>query len=208
MASRNANDGISLLQTADGASESITASLQRMNELALQASNGTMNDSQRSMLNQEFQQNLQGINQIAESTSFNGQNLLNGDISNINIALGESSSQLNLPNLTSDGLSITGLDISNSANASNALGGLATAIEQLSTQRSGFGAQQNGLTSAFENIQSQNVNSSAARSQINDTNYAKAMTEQVRQNVLQDSAIAMQAQTNQSRASVLQLLNS
>ena len=108
MATRNANDGISLLQTADGASESITASLQRMNELAIQASNGTLNDSQRNALNQEFQQNLQGINQIAENTSFNNQNLLNGENSSLNIALGESGSQINLPNLTSDGLAISG----------------------------------------------------------------------------------------------------
>ena len=208
MATRNASDGISLLQTADGASESITASLQRMNELAIQASNGTLNDSQRNVLNQEFQQNLQGINQIAENTSFNNQNLLNGENSSLNIALGETGSQINLPNLTSDGLAISGLDISNPANAATALGGLSSAIEQLSTSRSEFGAQQNGLTSAVDNMQNQNINAYAARSQINDTDFARSLTEQVRLNVQQDSAIAMQAQGNQSRASVLQLLNS
>ncbi|HHT00328.1 MAG TPA: flagellin-like protein [Thiomicrospira sp.] len=208
MATRNANEGISLLQTADGASSSINSYLQSMNELAIQASNGTLNDSQRNILNQEFQQNIQGITQIAESTSFNNQNLLNGDNSSIDIALGESNSQLNLPNFTIDGLAISGLDISNSANAATAIDGITTAIEQLGIQRSELGAQQNGLSSAIDNLQNQNVNTFAARSQINDTDYARALSEQVRQNVLQDSAIAMQAQTNQSRASVLQLLNS
>ncbi|MDX1352047.1 MAG: flagellin [Thiomicrorhabdus sp.] len=208
MGVQNANSGISLLQTADGASNSINGYLQRMSELAVQASNGTLNDTQRNSLNQEFQQNLQGINQIAESTSFNGQTLLNGDTSNINIALGDSNASLNLPTLTTDGLAVSGLDISNPANAATAIQNLGSAIEQLGIQRSEFGAQQSGLSAYIDNAQGQNINNFAARSQINDTNYAQAITEQVRQNVLQDSNIAMQAQTNQSRASVLQLLNS
>lgn len=205
---QNANSGISLLQTADGASSSITSYLQRMNELAIQASNGTLNDSQRNSLNQEFQQSIQGINQVSESASFNNQSLLNGEIQSLNISLGESSSTISLPNLSSDGLSINGLDISNFSGASSALSSISSALEQIGTQRSEFGAQQNGLTSAIDNIQSQNVNAYAARSQINDSDYARSMTEQVRFNILQDSAIAMQSQNNQSKASVLQLLNS
>lgn len=208
MSVQNANSGISLLQTADGAGSSINSYLMRMNELAVQASSGTLNNSQRNMLNQEFQQNLQGINQIAGTTSFNGQNLLNGDTSNMNIALGDSNTTLNLPNMTSDGLAISGLSINNPTNASTALESLATAIEQIGSQRANFGAQQNGLTAYIDNAQTQNINSNASRSQINDTNYAQAVTNQVKQNILQDSAIAMQAQNNQSRASVLQLLNS
>ncbi|BCN92827.1 flagellin [Thiomicrorhabdus immobilis] len=208
MATRNANSGISALQTVDGASESIATYLQRMNELAIQSANGTLNNSQRSALNQEFQQNLQGINQVAESTSFNNQNLLNGDTASLNIALGDSTTTLNLPNLTSNGLAINGLDISNPTGATSALGSITTALEQISTQRGEFGAQQNGLSSAINNIQSQNSNAYAARSQINDSDYARSITEQVRQNILQDSAVAMQGQSNQSRASVLQLLNS
>jgi len=205
---QNANTGISLLQTADGASNSINNYLQRMNELAIQASNGTLNSGQQNSLNQEFQQNLQAINQISEGTSFNNQTLLNGDLSSISLALGDSSTTLNLPTFTTDGLAISNLDISNPANASNTLQNLGLAIDQVSNQRSQFGAQQNGLSGYIDNIQGHNINSNEARSQINDTNYAKAKTEQVKQNIMQDSAIAMQAQTNQSRASVLQLLNS
>jgi flagellin len=206
MATRNANDGISLLQTADGASNAITESLQRMNELTLQSLNGTMNSSQRSMLNQEFQQNLQSINQTAESSSFNGNNLLNGDAASIDIALGETSSSLNLPNLSTDGLSISGLDISNPANASIALQGIGLAVEQIGSARSQFGAQQNGLTSAIDNLQTQNINSMATQSQLSDTDFARAMTEQSRLNILNQSAAAMQSQGTQSKSSVLQLL--
>ncbi len=208
MGVQNANAGISLLQTADGASDMVTQSLQRMNELSLQAMNGTLNTSQRDMLNNEFQQNLQNINQIVESTQFNGQTLLNGDSSTINIALGaESNSTLTLPTLTTDALSITGLSLSDPANASTALAGITTAIEQLSTSRAEFGAQQNGLTSSVDNLQNQTVSSYATQSQLSDTDFAKAIAEQSRQQILNESAIAMQSQGNQSKAAVLQLLS-
>lgn len=208
IATQNANTGISLLQTIDGASTKISENLLRLGELATQALNGTLNSQQRSMLNQEFQQNLAGIQQISTTTEFNGQQLLDGSNTTIDIALDESSISLNLTNFTTDGLAIDELSISNQSDALNALNGITNAIDQLSTQRSEFGAQQNGLTSSIENIQNQNYNANRAISQINDTNYARALTDQVRLTVLQDSAIAMQAQQNQSRSSVLQLLNS
>lgn len=208
IASRNAVDGISLLQTADGASTIITERLQRMNELALQASNGTLNDAQRSILNQEFQQNLAGINEIAQGTSFNQQTLLNGELNTLDIALGETSATLNLPNLSSDGLGLSGLSIDNPSNAATVLQGLGNALQSVNQTRSEFGAQQNGLLAQYDNLQSQNVNAQASRSQINDTDYAQAVSEQVRQNILTDAQIAMQSQSNQNRASVLQLLNS
>lgn len=208
MATRNANDGISMLQTADGATEAIGASLQRMNELSLQATNGTYNASQRQMMNIEFQQNLQSIGQIAETTSFNGNKLLNGDSASMNIALGsDSSSSLTLPNLSSAGLSIDGLDITNPANSALATEGLTAALEQLTTARSEFGAQQNGLSQSINNFETQNINSMASRSQISDTDFAKASAEQARQNILNQSQIAMQSQGTQSKAAVLQLLN-
>lgn len=208
MAVRNANDGISLLQTADAASQSINDNLLRMNELALQAQNGTLNSSQRDMLNLEFQQNLQSINETANGTQFNGQELLNASNDSLDIALSDSNSTLNLPNLTTDGLSLSGLDISNPDTASQALQGLTQATDQLLNSRSQFGAQQNGLTSATDNLASQNLNAMSSRSQISDTDYARAVTEQVRQSILSESSVAMQAQQNQSRDNVLQLLGS
>ncbi|WP_178861368.1 flagellin N-terminal helical domain-containing protein [Thiomicrorhabdus cannonii] len=208
MAVQNANNGIALLQTADGGSQSITQSVLRMNELALQAQNGTLSDQQRSMLNVEFQQNLENINNIANNTSYNGINLLNADTSNVNIALNDSNNALNLPNFTTDSLGLSGLDISNSANAALALQGLSTATEQLSNGRAQFGAQQNGLISSVNNLNSQNVNTLASRSTISDADMARVATEQTRQSILNEASMAMQAQGNQSRASVLQLLGS
>lgn len=208
MAVRNANDGISLLQTANGATDTISASLQRMNELSIQAMNGTYTTSQRQMMNTEFQQNLQNITQIAETTSFNGNKLLNGDTASVDIALGsDSTSALSLPNLSAGGLSISGLDITNPANAALASEGITAALESLSASQAEFGAQQNGLSRAAENIASQNLNTLATRSQISDTDFARASAEQFRQNVLTQSAIAMQSQGMQSKAAVLQLLN-
>ncbi len=206
MATRNANDGISLLQTADSASSSITDSLQRMNELSIHSLSGTLNPSQRSALNQEFQQNLQSINQVSGSTNFNGNNLLNGDTTTVDIALGETNSSLNLPNLSTDALSITGLDITNPANASLAQEGIGLAIEQLGSARSQFGAQQNGLTSAIDNLQNQSLNTLATRSQLSDTDFARASAEQSRLNILNESTIALMSQGTQSKSSVLRLL--
>ncbi len=208
VATRNANTGISLLQTADSGSASISQNLMRMTELALQAQNGTLNTSDRAALNTEFQQNMDALNQTANNSQFNGINLLNDSSASVAIAFDGSSQNIQLADLTSTALGLDNVDISNLGNATAASGVLSTALEQLTNQRSQFGAAQNGLSSAVTNIQNQNINVQQSRSQMLDTNYAKAVSEQVRQNILQDSEIMMQAQTNQSRASVLQLLNS
>jgi flagellin len=208
MASRNANDGIALLQTADAARQGIGANLLRMGELAIQAQNGTLNNEQRGALNQEFQQNLQNINRLAETTRFNDIPLLNTDNNTLNIALADSNVTLDLPNLTTDNLGLTDLNLSSVGSAALATQGLGLATEQLSSAASRFGAQQNGLASAAESLQNQNISTLQTRSQISDTDMARAITEQIRQSVLTESSVAMQAQSNQSRGSVLQLLNS
>lgn len=208
VATRNANDGISALQIADGTGENVSTQLQRLGELAVQAQNGTYSAAQRQALNQEFQQGLEAINQSVGQASFNGTNLLDGSQSSFNIGLGDSSSTLNFPDLTTSGQGLAGLDISSSTNANAAYSTITTALENLATSRSQLGAQQNGLSSAIDNIATQNVNTSRSRSQINDTDYAQAITDLNRQQVLQQSGIAMQSQSNQDRYNVLQLLQS
>lgn len=208
VATRNANDGISLLQVADGVGANITSQLQRLNELATQAQNGTYNSQQRNALNLEFQQGLKAINQFAQQANFNGTKLLDGSTNNVDIALGDSTSSLKLPNLTSSGQSLDGLDLTSTTNASDAFKAVSTALGNLSTSRSQIGAQQNGLANAVDNFGTQNVNAQSARSQINDTNYAKAISEMVRQQVLQQSGVAMQAQSNQNKSYINQLLQS
>ena len=159
-------------------------------------------------MNQVFQQGLQSINKIAQQTSFNGTPLLDGTQTQVAISFGDFSNSLNLANQTTTALGLDNIDILNPANASSSLQSLSDALDLIGLQRADFGAQQETLTSTVSSLQEQNLNAQASRSQILDTDFAKGVAEQVRNNILQDSAILMQAQTNQSRASVLQLLNS
>ena len=207
VAVQNANTGINLLQTATSGVQNINESVLRMNELAVQAQNGALNSQQRNILNFEFQQNLESINGLANNTNFNGLNLLNGENNTLDIALGDSSTTLNFSDLTTNGLGLNGLDISDPTSASNALQGLQQASEQLLSTQSQFGAQQNGLQSSAENLANQNINALSTRSQISDTDFARAITEQVRQSVLNESSLMMQVQNNQSRDNVSQLLS-
>lgn len=207
ISTQNANSGIGLLQTADGVSESIGEQLQRLSELSLQSQNGTLSNSQREGLNQEFQQGLEAINQFVGQANFNGNNLLDGSKNEINIALGGNSDSLSLPNFSTDGLSLDGLNISSAANAENALGNLSEALKTFSNGRSTLGAQQNGLAASVSNLSSQSANTQASRSQINDTDFAAAIAEQTRLQILEQSSVAMQAQRNQDKSSVMQLLS-
>jgi len=206
IAIQNANSGLNLLQTATTGAQNINESILRMNELAIQAQNGTLNSQQRNTLDLEFQQTLESINGLANNTSFNGLNLLNGEANSINIALNDSDSTLSLANLSPAALGIDTLNISDPANANLALQGLQLASEQLLGSQAQFGAQQNGLQASIDNLSNQNLNTLSTRSQISDTDFARAITEQVRQSILNESSLTMQVQNNQSRDNVLQLL--
>ncbi len=206
IATRNANDGISLIQTADSASANINEQLQNLSSLSTRASNGTFNDSQRAVFDIEYQQGLQNIERLAQTSSFNGINLLNGDNSNISIGLDSSSSNISLPDLTLGSLGLAGSSITNSASITNTQDLLGTALQSLSDSQSLFGSQQNGLASAVEQLSRANINTLSSRSQISDADMAKAFSELARQNVLNQSSIAMQAQSNFSEPNVLSLL--
>ncbi len=204
---RNANDGMSLLQTADGATKGMVNSVQRMYELSVQSLNGTLSASQRNMLNTEFQQQMQEINRTATTTKFNEISLFDGQNPQINIALGaDNNSTLNMPTLTTDTLGLTGMDISNPANASLAMESLLKATESLSTSQAQFGAQQNGLYSAISNMATSQQSEYASRSQILDTDMARASTDKARNDALMQASIMMQAKGNQDKSNVLQLL--
>lgn len=205
---QNATTGGNLLQTADSAAGQITEQLQRLNELSIQSLNGTYNSSQRAALNAEFQQGLKSINDFAESTSFNGMKLLNSDTASVDIALGsDNSASLTLPDLTTNSLGLNGLDISDPNNAIAAQSQLTNALGVISENRAQFGAEQNGLTASASNLANQNVNAQATRSQINDTNYASAVLDQSRLQILNQASLAMQAQNNQNYSNVLSLLS-
>lgn len=206
MGYRNANDGIGLLQTADGALEGYTQGLQRMRELALQAANGTLNASQRQMLQEEFNQIRTELGRMAESTDFNGRKLLNQD-QQLNIQVGDSQATLDLKDVRPQTLGLDTLDITNPANALSALNALDTTLSSVGENRAQLGAQQNGLVSAATNLQTQRVNELAARSQINDADMARAVADLTRNQVLQQAWLAMQGQANANEKNVLSLLS-
>lgn len=207
IAIKNANTGVSLLQTADSAATEISNQLQKLNELSIQSQNGTYSDAQRATINQEFTQGLESLNQIAENTQFNGRSLLNAESTNIDITLNDSTSSLTLPDLTLNALGLTGLNITSPANATQAQNQIATAFGTISSVQGQFGAEQNGLSSAVNNLANQNLNTLSSKSQINDTDFARAVTEEIRQQILNQASIALQSQGNQDYKNNLVLLS-
>lgn len=207
---RNANDGISLLQTADGSLGSINENLQRFRELALQASSGILNPSDRAALNAEAIQLREEINRIVSTTSFNGQSLLTGDNDlTIQTGSGENNAitvktldiQQQLANLDFDTL-----DLSSSASAQQALGILDSAQEVINLNLSQVGASSNRLTSAISNLYSSQTDAEATRSRIADTDYAREVSDRSRNDMLLQAGLAIQAQANLRSELVLRLL--
>ncbi|HVZ33864.1 MAG TPA: flagellin [Polyangiaceae bacterium] len=233
-AERNANDGISLLQTAEGALNSDSGVLTRMRELAMQASNGTLGDSDRSALQTEFVQLRGEINRIANVTDFNGQKLLDGSTASVKFQVGISSSAsdtitANLTKMTSssygvdpaDGttpLDLTTLVIGNgtdetgatvtgdASTAQTALDMLDKAIAATSNTRASLGAIQNRLQVTVSNLQSANNNLSAANSRIRDVDVAEESASMTRNNILSQAGLAVLAQANQLPSQALSLL--
>jgi flagellin len=203
---RNANDGIGLIQTADGAMEGYASGLQRMRELALQSANGTLNAAQRQTLQAEFDQIRQELTRTAESTDFNGRKLLNQN-QQLKIQVGDSSATIDLRDMRPQTLGLDTLDISNAANALNTLHTLDSTLKTVADTRAQFGAQQNSLTSAAVNLQTKRYNEMVTRSQINDADIAKAFAELSRNKILQQAKVAMMSQANTSEKNVLNLLN-
>ena len=226
---RNANDGISLLQTADGAMIEQTNMMQRMRELAVQASTDTVTPDQKAYLNSEYQALLTEIDRIATATQWNGKNLLDGTSGKAsdgtyvfqvgaNSATGVTdqsvSVSLGKASVASSGIyqsllstSITdGAGLSTTVNASAAITALDTSIKNGNEKRALIGAGINRLTYAADNLANISMNTAASRSRIEDTDYATASTELARTQIIQQAATAMLAQANQSPQSVLALL--
>jgi flagellin len=212
MAVRNANDGISLAQTAEGAMVEITNMVQRMRELAVQAANGTVSADQRDYLQTEFQALSDQITATTDSTEWNGIKLLNGSNSAVTIQV---SSMGSGSNITVDvaltdvsGLDVLSGDISGST-GSAARGVIAdadTSLDTLAEARASLGAVVNRLTSAADNLTNISQNLSESRSRIVDADYAQATTELARTMILQQAGTAIMAQANQAPMAVLALL--
>ena len=208
-ASVNAQDGISLIQTAEGALTEVHDMLNRMVELAGKAANGTMSSLDRSALQAEVSALLAEIDRIASSTNFNGIYLLDGTLSALTLQIGDTSTQtltLSVLSMNAAGLSVSGVSVSSLTTAASAISVIKTAINSVSTQRAALGALQNRLEHTINNLDVTTENMKSANSRIRDTDMAKTMMEYTQTNVLTQAAQAMLAQANQQPQGVLQLL--
>ena len=227
---RNANDAISMISTADGALVEVTNMLQRMRELALQASNGTTTAADRNYLSSEYTNLLSEIERIAQNTQWNGADILdgnaNGTSGTVSYQVGANGGQtvsVNFGNLTSavhantgsgmmetvhsaaDDL-VAGTTASAITKGTSAVNAIDSAITAVNSQRATFGAAVNQLTYAVDNLANVKVNSEAARSRVLDTDYARETSELARTQIIQQAGTAMLSQANQQAQSVLALL--
>ena len=213
-ASDNAQDGISLVQTAEGALNEVHSMLQRMSDLAVQAANGTNATTDRTALNDEVQQLKTEIQRVGSTTQFNKMNILDGGFSagtkkalqvgananqTISIAISALKSVV--------GSSLIGaLKISTATNAQSAITTVQSSIEKLSTLRSKLGAVQNRLEHTVANLDNISENTQSAESRIRDTDMAEEMVQYSKNNILQQAGQSMLAQANQANQGVLSLL--
>ena len=216
MAVKNANDGISMISTAEGALNEVSNMLQRMRELAVQSSNGTMTGDDRTYMDKEYQQLDKEIDRIENNTQWNSTNVLDGTVGSsgtvtfqvsANFTSGSPSNdviQVDFGKLATDTASLG--DVKTMSAANTAIGAVDTAIKAVNEQRATFGAASNRLEHAVDNLTNVKVNAEASRSRIEDTDYAKTTSELAKSQIIQQAGTAMLAQANQSAQSVLSLL--
>jgi flagellin len=208
MASKNAQDGVSLIQTAEGALNETHDILQRMRELSVQGASDTNVTADRTSIQDELNTLMSEVDRIASTTEFNTQNLLGGAFSGT-FQIGANAGQvinLGISAMNTTGLSIGGISVGTNVSASASLVSLDTAIAAVSTQRSKLGANQNRLEHTINNLGTSSENLTAAESRVRDVDMAKEMMNQTKSSILAQAAQAMLAQANQQPQGVLQLL--
>ena len=191
----NLQTGVNVVETAEGALSTQEDAVLRIRELAVQAANGTLTADQRAALNQEAQQLLEQVGETAENTEFNGQQLLNGTATNIDLGT-EGNLEVNVQESTVAALGLEALDLGTQAGAQNALGAIDTALGRIGENRASLGAQENRFTSAIEARETQALNVEEAQSRIRDVDIARQTIEQTRNNVLLQGGLAALAQSN------------
>jgi flagellin len=219
MAIKNANDGISIAQTAEGALQESTNILQRMRELAVQSRNDSNSADDRTALNKEFTQMSEELTRIANSTNLNGKNLIDGSASTMTFQVGSNTGDANQITLTlsasfdadtlgvGSAITIAGSDSAAAeANFSAALDAIDSALSTINSTRADLGAAQNRLTSTISNLQNINENASAALGRVQDTDFAAETAQLTKQQTLQQASTSVLAQANQLPSAVLKLL--
>ena len=211
-AKRNANDGISLVQTAEGALNEVNSVLTRLRELSIQAANGSVSNQDKDTLNEEFTSLVNEIDRIAQSTEFNGINLLDGSSASVSFQVGYGTTagvdtlDVTLQAADETALGLDSLDISSTGNTSTAIAAIDTAINTVSSLRGSLGAAQNRLGSTINNLAIQTENLSAAESRIRDVDVAYETAQLTRNSILQQASISILAQANAQPQSALALL--
>ncbi|GGD60003.1 flagellin domain-containing protein [Caballeronia sp. LZ025] len=208
----NANNAISMIQTASGGLSSTTDNLQRVRQLAVQAADGSLSDTQRGYLQTEVTQRLGELDRVANQTTFNGQAMLSGSVSSVSFQIGAVANQTLSVDFGSVSMGSTGLfgsvsvDISTASGAQDVIGYVDTALDTVNTLQSTLGAEQNRFTSAVTSLQSQSTNLTAAQSAITDADFAQETANLSKAQVLQQAGISVLAQANSMPQQVLKLL--
>ena len=210
-ASLNAQDGISAVQTAEGALNEVHDMLQRMNELAVHAANGTNQTTDQGYLNDEIQQLISEIDRVAQTTTFNEQSLLDGTFTGKRLQVGAESTALNgitisISAMTATGIGVKSVSVANSTSALAAISTIKAALTSISKQRSALGAIQNRLEHTINNLDNVVENTTSAESRIRDTDMATEMVSYSNNQILAQAGQAMLAQSNQATSGVLSLL--
>ena len=209
MSSKNAQDGISMIQTAEGALNETHSILQRMNELATQCANDTYLSADRDLAQEEINQLISEMNRIANDTEFNEMKLLNGTCSNKNLQVGAKSGQtiaFSINSMKASALSVGSFSVTSHTNAASGMSKAQDAIKKVAEERANLGALQNRLEHSIASVDTTAENLTASESRIRDTDMAKEMVTYSKNNILQQAAQSMLASANQSTSGVLSLL--
>lgn len=213
-ADRNANDGISMVQTAEGGLNEISSMLTRLRELSIQSASDTVGDVERSFSNMEYQNLKQEIERISQVTEFNGIKLLNGEGEQLDFQIGTNndafqdriSYDVAASNAKLESLGLGEIDVATKTGAQESLANIDIAIQKVSGQRSALGAIQNRLISTSNNLQISVENLSEANSRIRDVDYAQASAANARNNILNQAGTSVLAQANSQGQNALSLL--
>ncbi len=209
---RNANDAISMLQTAEGATNEVTNMLQRMRELAVQSTNGTYAASDRTALQSEFAELQAEITRISNNTEWNASKIVDGTMTAVTFQVGANASQVitvtfkDIEGMTGMTAAMLSAAIDTVTGANTSITSIDTAMAAIDSFRSDMGAKINRFQHAGDNLTNVSTNTSAARSRILDADYAKTASEMARTQIIQQAATAVLAQANTSQQSVLKLL--
>jgi len=213
-ANRNANDGISMVQTAEGGLDEISSMLTRLRELSIQSASDTVGDTERSFTDMEYQNLKQEIERISQVTEFNGTKLLSGEGDKLDFQIGTNNDAFQdriqydsgSINSTMSGLGIGEIAVASKEGAQNSLAVIDKAIETVSGQRAELGAIQNRLSSTSNNLQTTVENLSAANSRIRDVDYAAATAKNAKNNILAQAGTSVLSQANAQGQNALRLI--